>query len=296
MDKAFLLDPTHFVNFRRKGDIYMYKGDLVKAEEEYQKLLNLREPVAQAWGNSRLAYLYLLKGKFEEAKKLSKQGVELSKKFGQSLWESMFNLSSAYLHQNSGNPEIALRECDEAWKSGEKADFLFGQKLALYAKASVFLKMKQMPEARNEAERLKEMIEKGLNKKEIRMYYHLMGMMELEKGNFGRAVRYFEDTLALESYGPLAKSAEFINSLALAYYRSGNLEKALENYQWITTLTTGRLGFGDIYAKSFYMLGKIHEEKGLKEKASEYYEKFLALWKDADSGIPEVIDAKNRLK
>jgi len=122
-----------------------------------------------------------------------------------------------------------------------------------------------------------------------------MGMMELEKENFSRAVKYFEDTLALESYGPLAKNAEFINSLALAHYKAGNLDKARDNYQWITTLTTGRQNFGDIYAKSFYMLGKIHEEKGLKEKAIEHYEKFLALWKDADPGITEVTDAKNRL-
>ena len=43
------------------------------------------------------------------------------------------------------------------------------------------------------------------------------------------------------------------------------------------------------------MLGKICEEKGWKGKAIEQYEKFLDLWKDVDSDIPEVEDARKRL-
>jgi hypothetical protein len=43
------------------------------------------------------------------------------------------------------------------------------------------------------------------------------------------------------------------------------------------------------------MLGKIFQEKGMKEKTIEHYEKFLALWKDADPGIQEVSEAKRQL-
>jgi len=43
------------------------------------------------------------------------------------------------------------------------------------------------------------------------------------------------------------------------------------------------------------MLGKIYEETGWKDKATEHYEKFLYLWKDADPSIAEVEDAKKRL-
>jgi DNA-binding SARP family transcriptional activator len=43
------------------------------------------------------------------------------------------------------------------------------------------------------------------------------------------------------------------------------------------------------------MLGKIYEQRGYKGKAIENYEKFLNLWKDADPGIAEVEDAKDRL-
>jgi len=43
------------------------------------------------------------------------------------------------------------------------------------------------------------------------------------------------------------------------------------------------------------MLGKISEEQDNKAKATEHYQKFLDLWKDADPGIAEVDDAKKRV-
>jgi hypothetical protein len=73
------------------------------------------------------------------------------------------------------------------------------------------------------------------------------------------------------------------------------LGKSVEEYERPVSLTAGRLFFGDIYAKSFYMLGKIAEKQGDKERAIEDYSKFPDLWKDADPGLPEVEDARKRL-
>ena len=74
------------------------------------------------------------------------------------------------------------------------------------------------------------------------------------------------------------------------------MERAIEEYEKITRLTSGRMGYGDIYVKSFYMMGKIYEQQGQKANAIEHYEKFLALWKNADPGIREVTDAKKRME
>ena len=157
-----------------------------------------------------------------------------------------------------------------------------------------------MNEAQKTAEEMKESIEKGTYKKFIRLYYRLMGKIEQEKGNFAQAIEYFKQAMSLNRYqwgGILGNSnqAGFINSLASAYYESGDMEKAEQEYQKILSLTVGRMNEGHIFARAIYNLGKIYEEQGDAAKAIEHYEKFLDLWKDADPGLPEVEDARKRL-
>lgn len=151
-------------------------------------------------------------------------------------------------------------------------------------------------EAKQVADQLKEMIDNGINKKAIKNYYHLMGEIERAEGNYSAAIDHFKMAISLEGYGPLAKRVDFANSLAMAYYASGDLESARDQYEKITAFTSTRLENGDTYAKSFYMLGKICEEQGDTAKAIESYEKFLDLLKNADAGIAELEDARKRLE
>jgi len=54
--------------------------------------------------------------------------------------------------------------------------------------------------------------------------------------------------------------------------------------------------WGDIYARSFYWLGKIYQRNGNSHAAAAHYENFLRLWKNADGGLPEFDDAKKQLE
>ena len=122
-------------------------------------------------------------------------------------------------------------------------------------------------------------------------------MIEFERRNIPIAIEYLEKAVRSLPHQDYSASshATYIYSLALAHYEAKDLDKALEELKRIGALTTGRLNYGDIYAKSFYILGMIHEEQGNKSKAIEHYEKFLDLWKDADRGIAEVENARKRL-
>jgi tetratricopeptide (TPR) repeat protein len=302
IDKAFTLDPTQFFNFHYRGLISYYQQDFAKAEEEYLKLLERAEPRANYFGHNGLAFLYLLQGRFEKSKDILRPGIELTKRFGIKWVESEWHSSLAYFHLRSGNPEEALQEIDEAWKSALEAEEPSFQRHALFLKGYSYLEMKSVDKAQKVADELREFIEKGMHRKAVRYHRTLIGMIELKRENFSKAVEYFKEALSLlpfqhDPISPRTRDyhALFIEPLASAYYKAGDFEKARKEYERITSLISGRLYNGDIYAKSFYMLGKIYEQKGWKGKAIEHYKKFLDLWKDADPGIAEVEDAKKRV-
>ena len=295
IDKAFLLDPSHYINLIRKGEIFLYKGDFFRAEKEYQKLMEHELVEAQANGIFWLGRLYLTQGKFKKAESVVTEGIERAKKLGEPWAVSGYHLMLEANYRGSGNYEQSLKQTEEAWKSAVAADVRWLQIEALYRRGITYIKMKSLAEAEKTAEEYKQMVEEGLNRRLINQYYHLTGLMKLENGKFFEAIKDFNEALSLQSYGPLDKSALVIDSLALAYYLSGDVERAIEEYERITSLTSSRSNVGDTYVKSFYKLGKIYEEQGNTAKAIEHYEKFLSLWKDADPGLPEVDDAEKRL-
>lgn len=297
--KAFSLDPTHYRNFLTRGDISLFRGDLDDSEKEFQKLLDKEEPLAHDYGLRRLGALYLVQGKFKVAIDQAEQGVELAEMLGETSWKSWFHLNMAYLYLKSGNLEQALKECEKGWSSAVDGENLNWQRRALHYKGLIFLEMKSIEQAQRTADELSELIEKGMHGKSVRLYHHLMGKIELEKKRFSEAVEYFENALSLlPSQHPEEMRSEhvlFIDSLASAHFQRGELDKAREEYEKIMTLTVGRLYYGDLYARSFYMLGKIYQEKGLGKKARENYQRFLDLWNNADPGIREIADAKEQL-
>jgi serine/threonine protein kinase/Tfp pilus assembly protein PilF len=297
VEKALTLSPNNNDALWLRGFIYLCKGDSSEAEKHFEKLLASEEKTSHLGGRSGLASLCVLRGKFEEAKNHCEQGVDEAKKL--SAWDSeaYFHLFLAYINLRSRNYERALKECDKAWAIASENELLGYQRISLFWKASIFLEMNQTDKAQQAAAELKSMIEKQLNKKLIRLYDILAGMIEFKRNNFNKAIDYFNEAVSLVPYQYSINSehAGFVDCLAQAYYKSGDMDKARQEYEKIISLTTGRIAYGDIYAKSFYMLGKIAEHQGDKGRAIGNYRKFLDLWKDADPGLPEVADAKKHL-
>ena len=83
--------------------------------------------------------------------------------------------------------------------------------------------------------------------------------------------------------------------LARAYWKRGELDKAIAEYERLTTIDPKNRLRMLIHPLYHYRFGRVLDEKGDKDQARIEYRKFLEYWRDADPGHAEVEDAKKRL-
>ena len=294
INKALSLDPAYLGAIISKGDIHFYRGELVEAEEEYRKLLQQEYVAYYSYGLTRLSDLYSLQGKFKASMEKVIEGIERAEEVEEISWISNWYMASAYIEFVSGSFEQALKELDRTWNFAVEHYRSYDQSYCLCLRGLVYLGMGSMDSAQETSDELQQFMKQN-EIADTSDYDFLLGSIELEHGNYSRAISFFEK--ALVDY---ETSILYLYSAALAYYGEGDLEKAQKECEKILSLTSRGYGIGypryfDLYAKSYYMLGKIYEKKGWPGKAIEHYEKFLDLWKDADPGLPEVEDARTRL-
>jgi tetratricopeptide (TPR) repeat protein/tRNA A-37 threonylcarbamoyl transferase component Bud32 len=295
LEAAEALAPGDYNNRVLRGDLLYLKGDLRQAEAEYRALLEEKSPLARYMGYTGLWYLKLLEGRYEDIIKMFVAFSEQTRSSGAAMAEWNGRMATAYALWQSARPEAAIEEFDRAYGIYSGA-FDFGYKRqTLETKGFACIAAKRIDMAEKTAGELKSLIEKGLNRKAMRKYDHLMGAIELARNNTSKALEYLERAVRSLPYGPFEKDAWPIIRLAEAYFQAGDLPQAREQYEIITKMTTGRMGNDDDFARSFYHLGRIDEKLGDIAKARENYQKFLDLWKNADPGRPEVEDAKKRL-
>jgi serine/threonine protein kinase/tetratricopeptide (TPR) repeat protein len=279
-EKNFLLHPS---TKWQLGAVFLCKDDLAGAEKIWSK-----------------DALLLIRGKFNENVNLSQQNLEKSK--GDKEKEAGAYGGLAVALEKAGRYEEAFKAFEKSLKlltefrksAGESGlPYLPSeQKGDLIWKGHMQAELKSFDEAKKSAEELKVLIEKGMNMTELRDYEYILGLVEFGKKDYRKAAdNFYKACGRLDFEG----DALFFNALARSLFESGELDRARQEYEKITLQTLGRLGHGDIYAKAYYMLGKIAEQQGDKARARENFRKFLDLWKDADLGLPEVADAKKRL-
>jgi len=291
-EKSLTIEPDNWGALYRQAIIHLYMGDLKRAEDIGWKLMEQTEPGARYAAVSIFNCLDLMQGRYERNKERIMSLIDRVRDMRIKWAESAARRWLAYVYIQTGNFNEAIKECEQSWELAHEAESPPLQRFALYFKGLAQIKKGELEYAEQTVKKLKVFIDAGMHKKSIHLYYHLSGEIELERKNYNKAVNLIRDALELVV---LNSDALYIDSLASAYYESGNMKKAQEQYQRIISLTRGRDGHDDIYAKTFYNLGKIFEQQNKIAKAIENYEKFLDLWKNADPDLPEVDDAKKRL-
>jgi tetratricopeptide (TPR) repeat protein len=181
---------------------------------------------------------------------------------------------------------------------GETPEF---PRQVLFLRGLAYLAQGRTSEVEKTADLLKSLCEKGPGPDRMRSYYLLKGRIEMSRRNYVSAIELITQAVELlPPQGPPAwihnDHALYFDALAEAYYGRGDPGRAYEELNKLRVLSTGRLHYGGLYARTFYKQAKISEEKMFPETAVKLYEKFLSFWGEGDPGSSEVTDARMRLR
>jgi tetratricopeptide (TPR) repeat protein len=244
-----------------------------------------------------LTHLLLLHGEYRQAEKGILEGIEWAQKSNRTYDEISYRLLLGYSELQARQFSRAAEALKPALEMSQKYISAGTQEVALHLLGLVSLGTGRIEEARRIGLQVYQLSELESAPKKMRHYEHLMGQIALAEGRRDQAIRHFEQAISLlpEQRENTDEQAFYYDGLAAACYQGGNLSKAMETYRAILSLTTGRLQWGDIFARSHYWLGKIYQRDGNSAEAAAQYRNFLELWKNADGGLPEVADAKNQL-
>lgn len=254
------------------GEVYMNLiGDYRKAEKALLKAYEIRSDFTP----HKLAEVNQLQGKYREAEALMRQSLMMKGMVP----EGYKYFLMARLHFQKMDYQKALNYIETAKKrlpSYGKSYWLSGL---------THLKLDRLPEATNDLNELAKIDSNTI------AYFHLLGNVHLERGDEDLAVQTLKKSVQMidgigDSY--VDHWEYYQQTLAEAYFEAGDMDSAITECQSIVNDNPS-------WARAYYLMGRIHEQKGLNEEALGFYRQFLKIWDDADRDLPEIVDALQRI-
>jgi serine/threonine protein kinase/Tfp pilus assembly protein PilF len=289
--KALEKKPDFYASLAKLGYTYLFKKEYAKAESCYKALSSSNEKLYRSAGRALLALIPLYQGKLEDALKVLDDGIAADRmeqaEAGPSVRKHIYK---AEIYGERKNSDLALKEAKIAVEIYNKAyPENPGDVGALYT--SILAESGKIKEAEEVARALKKDIEEK-NPTMMYAYWLASSFIEKAKGNTKIYVNYLEKA-NIEALTPLFYVRV---NLAKAYLESGRLDEAVtELEKALARYDENRIVGPIMAAKAYYFLGLAYEKSGWNKKAIEKYEEFLDIWKNADPGIAEVADAKERI-
>ncbi len=196
--------------------------------------------------------------------------------------------------------DLALEHAQKAQRESDN-DVAHWEGLSLEGLALAWLG--RTKEANILAEELKRIADSLPTQKEVRRYHHLVGDIRAAQGDVTSAIQEFDTA---QSMLPLGMRHYFLQhhppphvhiwySLAHAHMEADKDHKAIEWFGRVAKSGAEHIWWPIPYVRSFYFLGKIHENRGEMDKAREYYRRFYEYWKDGDMDRERVEEARKKL-
>jgi serine/threonine protein kinase/tetratricopeptide (TPR) repeat protein len=257
------------------------------------------------------AFLWAWLGRMGEASAELTRMIDVADQLGNEEMAAIANEIKAWAYYDRGEIELS-RNCYksvETYYARYYSKYIYSMPLSVPSRIRVSffyglsdLTLGRIQSAKSRLEEMRSALSKPQNDENYDCSY-LEAEILLAEGRPHEAIRLLEKAppkiLISLSWSPYMIFYNFPflkDTLARAYEQNGEIDKAVVEYERLTSLYPQSGAPSLVHPKYYYRLAKLYEKKGQKTRARENLEKFLGQWKDADPGLPEVEDARQRLR
>jgi len=289
--KALEVKPDFYGSLQKLAALYTYKREYDRAEECCERLAASSSRDARSFGRWILGAIYAYRGKLDMALQVLDEGLSADRMEKVATSPNAFKHEiKAFIYLEKKNPDLVVKEAKKYWESmnGNRSDFPTN---ARDEYSYLLAASGNISQAQEVAGSLKRDLAAG-NKAAAQMqgYWRAVGAIELAKGNWQAAAGDFEKGLV----GVPASGNPWRVLLGEAYLEMDRRAEAVDVLERVVS-SYPVPGNPILAVKAHYLLGLAYEKSGWREKAVEQYQEFLEIWKEADPGISEIVDAKARL-
>jgi tetratricopeptide (TPR) repeat protein len=276
----------------RLANLYLLRGDYIKAESLCTILLADGDRSTRSQGRMSLAKIPIHQGKFREAIRKLEIGIDTDRM--ESVPESVTAMKvwlKRVLAACIGNAREAIDYGDREIKLLMLHDPHSDQIGRAWAHIARYHARLGNGDA---ADSILSYLLENTKERSIAdsaAYWRARAFVSQEFGHYDTAIVYWEK---LKNADPVDFS--FLLYSGISHLEAGHLGKAVSVLEKaMNTYGDSRAYWPHLSVLGHYWLAQAYEASGWDEKAIDQYETFLDTWKDADPGIESVEDAKMRL-
>jgi serine/threonine protein kinase/tetratricopeptide (TPR) repeat protein len=274
------------------ANLYMFRGNYAKADSLYQAMASDANDRIRAEGRLALTKIPRYQGRFQDALQLLEIGIATDRmelgecpEVAKKLW------ARAIVNEFFGDAQTVIEDLRDAisiMREHEARDFYWRAFRAYLA-----AKLSESGDQAG-ADSLMYDITAAIKKSgypDSTEYSLASALTGLKLHKYDMAAVYWEKVVKPDPYNFPA-----LLFLGMSYLGAGQLGNAVPTLEKAINIYDGsRADWPGLGVLCHYLLGKAYEASGWNNKAIEQYETFLDIWKNADSGIVEIDDAKERL-
>jgi serine/threonine protein kinase/Tfp pilus assembly protein PilF len=305
--EALKVKPDFYMANDSIGYIYALKENYPEAMDWIDKYIaEAPSPGVKGWGYFVKGFFHCWLGSYEQSLREFRKASELAEEIRNEHQKAWIEYMKGYVYYDMGELKLSQRSFNSWFDfiiEYNPPDIPDNTAFYSFSLGLVELKHGRIDSAKSRLAKMKSLlpeIDPSIKDQAKFSCDILKGEILLAEGSVEQAIVHLEKASPLGK-PPLMQLIIFYNVpfikdvLSRAYRQNGEIEKAIAEYERLITFDPSTEERCLIHPKYHYRLAKLYEEQGDTAKAIEHYEKFLKLWKDADPGIAEVGDARERL-